>query len=101
MGIALCFLPLIIAIIILTCCLKLKFTHQLIAVLAGLIAVFPISFIQYFLPDIPGLVNAPLLRTLLKSILIYGLVEEAIKMALVIPLPYKEYTALKTLLLAL
>lgn len=100
MGIALCFLPLIIAIIILTCCLKLKFTHQLIAVLAGLIAVFPISFIQYFLPDIPGLVNAPLLRTLLKSILIYGLVEEAIKMALVIPLPHKEYTALKTLLLA-
>ena len=100
MGIALCFLPLIIAIIILTCGLKIKLTHQLIAVLFGLIAVFPISFIQYFLPDIPGFISAPLLRTLLKSILIYGLVEAAIKMALVIPLPHKNFTALNALLLA-
>lgn len=100
MGIVLCFLPLIIAIILFTGCFKLKLTHELIAVLFGLIAVFPISFIQYFLPEIPGFINAPLLRTLLKSILIYGLVEEAIKMALAIPLPHKEYTAAKTLLLA-
>lgn len=98
-GITLCFLPLVIAIIILSCCCKIKLTHQLIAVLMGLVAVFPISFIQYFLPDIPGLINSPLLRTLLKSILIYGLVEEAIKMALAIPLPHKDYTALKALLL--
>jgi len=91
MGIALCFVPLILAIVIFSTAFKLKVTHQLIAVLLGLAAVLPISFIQYFMPAIPGIEISPVLRALLKSLLLYGLVEEAIKTLIIIPLPHKLY----------
>ncbi len=91
MGIALCFVPLIAAIVIFSAGFKLKVTHQLIAVLLGLAAVLPISFIQYFMPAIPGLNFSPVLRALLKSVFIYGFVEEALKTVAVIPLPHKIY----------
>ncbi len=91
MGIALCFVPLIAAIVIFSAGFKLKVTHQLIAVLLGLVAVLPISFIQYFMPAIPGLNISPVLRALLKSIFLYGFVEEAIKTLLLLPLPHKIY----------
>lgn len=100
MGIALCFLPLIIGILICTLGLKIKITHELIACLVGLVAVLPISFIQYFLPEITIFNFSPVLRALIKSLLLYGLVEELIKMLAIFPLPHKEYTALDTLLLA-
>ena len=91
MGIALCFVPLILAIVIFSTAFKLRLTHQLIAVLLGLAAVLPISFIQYFMPAIPGLPLSPVVRALLKSILLYGLVEEAIKTLALLPLPHKPY----------
>ena len=99
-GIVLCFLPIIIAIVIFTVAFKLKFTHELLACLFGLIAVLPISFIQYFLPGIPGLQNTPVLQALLKSVLLYGLVEELLKMVLLFPIPHKNSTALQFLLLS-
>ncbi len=99
-GIALCFVPLIIAVIVFATAFKLKITHQLIAILLGLIAVLPISFLQYFLPEIPFISSAPLLKTILKSLLLYGLLEELIKMLVAIPLPHKNYTALNFLLLS-
>lgn len=99
-GIALCFIPLIIAIIIFTAGFKVRLTHQLLACLFGLIAVLPISIIQYFLPGIPGLQNTPVLQTLLKSLLIYGLVEELLKMAALLPLPGKKSSLLNFLLLS-
>lgn len=99
-GIALCFVPLIIAVLVFTLSFKLKFSHQLIAILLGLIAVLPISFIQYFLPDIPLFNTIPLLKTLLKSLILYGLVEELIKMLLAYPLPHRNYKLLNFLLLS-
>ena len=96
MGIALCFVPLIAAIVIFSAGLKLKITHQLIAVLLGLAAVLPISFIQYFMPAIPGLNISPVLRALLKSILLYGLVEEVFKTLVLLPLPHKIYDSDKS-----
>ena len=100
MGIALCFVPLIIAILIFTTAFKIKLLHQLIAVLSGLFAVLPISVIQYFMPALPGLVITPVLRALLKSLLLYGLVEELFKTLLLIPLPHKNASRLDFLLLA-
>ncbi len=90
-GITLCFVPLILAIVFFSTCFKLKLTHQLIAVLLGLAAVLPISFIQYFMPSIPGLPISPVVSALLKSLLLYGLVEEAIKTLALLPLPHKIY----------
>ena len=91
LGIALCFLPLIIAILVFTLCFKLKIIHQLIAVLLGLLAVLPISFIQYFLPELPSLGNNLILHTLVKSLLLYGLVEELFKALILFLLPHKIY----------
>ena len=92
MGIALCFVPLILAIVIFTTGYKLKLTHQLIAVFLGLIAVLPISFIQFFLPELPGNGFSPILHALLKSLLLYGLVEELFKTLILIFLPKKNLT---------
>jgi len=99
-GIALCFLPLIISVVLFSTGFKVKVTHQLLACLFGLIAVLPISVIQYFLPGIPGVQGSPVLQALLKSILIYGLVEELFKMILILPLPKRDASALTFLLLS-
>ncbi len=90
MGIALCFVPLILVIMIFTTGYKLKLTHQLIAVFLGLIAVLPISFIQFFLPELPGVGFSPILHALLKSLLLYGLIEELFKTLILIFLPHKS-----------
>ena len=100
MALIFCFLPLIIAVLILSLGFKLKFSHQLLAILFGLIAVFPIAIIQFFLPEIVMLKQFPVLFSILKSLFLYGLVEEAIKMGILWPLPHKEYNSLNFLLLA-
>ena len=100
MGIILCFLPLIIALVIFTFGFKLNFFHQIVAVLIGLLTVIPISFIQFFLPDIPFLLQFPLWHTLFKSLVIYGFVEELIKMLMTVLLPHKKSSTLQFLFLA-
>lgn len=99
-GIALCFIPLIICGLVSRIAFDLKFKYQLIAVLLGLVAVFPISAIQYFLPVLPILQGMPVFHSLLRSLFLYGLVEEVIKMLLLLPLPHKDFTPLKFLLLS-
>ena len=100
MGIILCFLPLIVALVIFTFGFKLNFFHQIVAVLIGLLTVIPISFIQFFLPDIPFLLQFPLWNTLFKSLVIYGFVEELIKMLMTVLLPHKKSSTLQFLFLA-
>lgn len=100
MAIALCFSPLIICFLILTFVMNVKITNQLVAILLGLIAVFPISLIQYFLPSLAIFPQNPVLQTLLKSLFIYGLVEETVKMLFIIPIPSKKISELEFLLLA-
>ena len=100
MGIILCFLPLIIALVVFTFGFKLNFFHQIVAVLIGLLTVIPISFIQFFLPDIPFLLQFPLWNTLFKSLVIYGFVEELIKMLMTVLLPHKKSSTLQFLFLA-
>ena len=91
MGIFLCFVPLILAIALFSFAFKIKITHQLIAILLGLAAVLPISFLQYFIPDFSALFKSPILFSLIKSLLIYGLIEEAFKTLLLLPGPHKLY----------
>lgn len=99
MGIIFCFLPLIIALVIFTFWVKLNFFHQIVAVLIGLLTVIPISFIQFFLPDIPFLLQFPLWHTVFKSLVIYGFVEELIKMFMTVLLPHKKSSTLQFLFL--
>lgn len=99
MAIFFCFIPLILLILLSTFYFKLKITHQLIAVLIGLIAVFPIAFIQFFIPGISFLESFPVLSSLLKSLFLYGLVEEICKTLFIVPLPHKNYSLKHFLLL--
>ncbi len=102
---SLCFLPLIIAVVVFRLAGKLKIRHQLLAVLAGFIAIFPISAIQYFItqflsPNLTFLNSAPVLQALLRSIFVYGLIEESFKLLCLLPLPHKDFSPLKFLLLS-
>lgn len=98
-GIVCCFIPIIAAIIIFKLKDKIKLLHQLIAFLLGLLAVIPISLVQYFVPNCQQFFPSLILYSLLKSFLLYGLVEELFKMLLILPLPHKGYTPKNFMLL--
>lgn len=100
MGIIFCFLPIVVAFIVISVKHELKVTHRLLACLFGLIAVLPISFIQFFIPDFSMFFSSVILYSLIKSFLLYGLVEELLKMVLLLPLPHKNYTAKDFLILS-
>ena len=99
MTIALCFIPLIVCFVLYTFLFKIRITTQLIAILLGLLAVFPISIIQYVLPPFDLIFQNPVLKILIKSILIYGLIEELVKLIFLFPIPYKNLSELDFLLL--
>ena len=96
----LCFIPLIAVFLIFLLGFKMRAGQLCVAVLLGLIAVFPISVIQFFLPSVNILTEMPILREILKSLLLYGLIEELLKCVFILPLPKKDKTALEFLFLA-
>ena len=100
LPVILCFIPLIAAFLIFVFALKQKAGQLCIAILLGLAAVLPISVIQFFLPSLNILTSMPILREILKSLLLYGLVEEILKCVFILPLPKKDKSALDFLLLA-
>ena len=92
LGIFLCFFPLIAFTLFFILYYKLSTLHSLFAILLGLLAVLPISLIQYIVPDFSSLAVAnPVLYSLLKSLILYSFVEEVIKTAFVFLLPHKNY----------
>lgn len=98
--ITLCFLPLILCIALFCIFFHIKLTHQLIAVLLGFAAILPISIIQFFLPIIPIFNGETLVFVLLKSFLMYGLIEELISLLFLFLLPHKDYSLRDFLLLS-
>ena len=101
MGIIFCFLPIIITFIVITVKSEIKVTHSLVACLLGLVAVLPISFIQFFIPDFSMFFKSLILYSLLTSFILYGLIEELLKMVLLLPLPHKNYGPKEYLILAI
>lgn len=85
MFLILCFVPLLITFLLFTFVFKLKISQQLFAILLGLIIVFPISVIQYIVPTANFFPNMPIVGTMLKSLLIYGLIEELFKSLALVP----------------
>lgn len=100
LPILLCFVPLLLLFCILVWGLKLKVTHLLLSLLAGLVCVLPVSVIQYFAGMAPFFSNRNLLFILLKSVILYGLVEELCKLLAVSFLPKKEMSPSAFLFLA-
>ena len=97
-GLLACFIPLFICFFVLLFKFKLKITHLLLAILFGLIAILPISFIQYFIPDFKLFFTNQILGQLIKSFLLYGFIEEIFKMLFLLPLT-KNKTEIKDFLL--
>ena len=105
MFLILCFVPLLFAFCLFTFVFKLKISHQLLAILLGLAIVFPISVIQYVVPTTNVFQNMPIVGTMLKSLIIYGLIEELFKTIVLVPVLStksikEEYSALQLLFLA-
>ena len=100
LPVILCFIPLIAGFLLFSLAFKANTGHLFIAVLLGLGAVLPISIIQFFLPSINILTDYPILRAILKSLLLYGLVEECLKCIFILPLPKKDKTPFEFLMLA-
>ena len=105
MFLILCFVPLLFAFCLFTFVFKLKISHQLLAILLGLAIVFPISVIQYVVPTTNVFQNMPIVGTMLKSLIIYGLVEELFKTIVLVPVLStksikEEYSALQLLFLS-
>ena len=101
----LCFVPLLFAFCLFTFIFKLKISHQLLAILLGLAIVFPISVIQYVVPTTNVFQNMPIVGTMLKSLIIYGLVEELFKTIVLVPVLStksikEEYSAIQLLFLS-
>lgn len=92
LSLILCFIPLVGAFCIQTFALKMKIPYQLLALLYGLICVLPVSVIQYFLGQFQFFHDNRLVFILLKSILLYGLIEEGMKFAFANLLPSKNQT---------
>lgn len=78
-GILLCLLPLILAFLIFLFVFKLNAGRMFFSIVLSLISIFLISVVQYFVPEIPFFSQKPLLNSLLKSLVLYGFVEEFFK----------------------
>lgn len=100
LPVIICFIPLIAAFFIFLFGFKIKAGYLALAILMGLIAVLPISIIQFYLPSLNILMEMPVLRAFLISLLLYGLVEESLKCVFILPLPKKNLSAFEFLLLA-
>mgnify|MGYP003292950730 CR=1 FL=1 len=94
-----CFLPVLVGLFIFKK-FDLKFSSLFKALLLGLLAILPISLLQYFLPDLSFMNTNSVLYSLIKSIVVIGLIEEAFKALLIYPLPKKSCTALQFLMLS-
>ena len=87
---ALCFVPLLIIFLPIHRFGRVGIISMLYAVLLGLLAVAPISILQFYAADIPFLHSDDWITQLLRAILFNGLIEEFIKMIVMLFLPSKR-----------
>lgn len=97
LPIIVCFIPVILCFIIFKK-MQVKALNLALAIILGLVAVVPISFIQYVINQ-PPLTKISLI--IYQSFILYGLIEEGMKALLIAPLPgKKDENSLKFLLVA-
>ena len=100
LPILICFIPVIFCFLIFKK-FEIKAIHLFAAIMLGLVAILPISFLQFWIPTPKTISINPVIHSLLKSLIIFGLIEEAFKALLIWPLPGKsEEKPLKFMLLS-
>src|SRR5574344_1940435 len=83
------FIPLIIFSFICIFVFHIKISNILISMLLGLLCIFPISLIQYFIPQLSWLITNNFVNTLVTSLLFYGFIEELFKTIFLLPISKK------------
>ena len=89
-ALALCFVPLLIMFLAVRRFGRVGMISMLYAALLGLLAVAPISILQFYAADVPFLHSDHWITQLLHAILFNGLIEEFIKMIVMLFLPSKR-----------
>lgn len=90
-AIGICFVPLLVmAAIFLLSMKNLKVLQVLFAILSGLLALIPISAIQYYGVKLPFLAINTLLNMVLVAFIFNGLVEEGLKAVSMLLIPWKN-----------
>ncbi|MBQ5472012.1 MAG: PrsW family intramembrane metalloprotease [Treponema sp.] len=103
-GLALCFLPYILFFIGISCFGKTKILHQFIASFLALIAVLPITFIQFWLEEkFSGAIfnKDSLFNLFIKALLVNGFLEEIMRIIFMIFIPAKNNNVKQYFLLSL
>lgn len=99
-ALALCFVPLIVMFFFVRRFAQVGTIVCLYAVLLGLLAVAPISILQFYVADIPILNSNHWITQLLRVVLFNGLIEEFIKIIFIFFLPSKRLSLGKFFLCA-
>ena len=99
-ALALCFAPLLIMFLAIRRFAHVGIIAMLYAALLGLLAVAPISILQFYIADIPFLHSGHWIDQLLRAVLFNGLIEEFIKMVVMLLLPSKRLSLGKFFLCA-
>lgn len=101
MGIFFCLCPILILFLILTFSFKIKTLHLIITILLSILVIFPISIIQFLIPDLSRFFISPLLYSFFQSLIIYSFIEEIFKLLFINFLPTKKTTLLNFLMISL
>ncbi|MCR4939069.1 MAG: PrsW family intramembrane metalloprotease [Treponemataceae bacterium] len=89
--IGICFVPLIIlTAVLLAVCKKLTVGSALISILSGFAAIIPIAVIQLLVLSLPVFSSTKIVSVFLTAILFNGLIEETLKMLMLMIIPGKK-----------
>ncbi len=92
-ALSLCFIPLFLCAALFNFFSKIKFSTELVAMLAALVALLPATFVQfllvYFFPKLAE-PSTQLLPLFLKTVFMNGIVEEGIKLVFLVFIPRKK-----------
>lgn len=92
-SIGICLVPLFLfSIVFLLSIKKLSTLHLLFSILLGLIAIIPVTIIQYFLMALPIFTAQNLFSVIIVTFVFNGLIEESLKMTSALLLPAKKMT---------
>jgi RsiW-degrading membrane proteinase PrsW (M82 family) len=94
-AITLCFVPYFILFAVCRFAMQVKIGYELFASLLGLIAVLPITFLQFYVINFPFFNAGTYSAELLKALIMNGLIEEVIKMTVLLLLPAKKMDSAK------
>lgn len=90
-AIGICFVPLLVlAAVFLLTMKNLKVLQVLIAIISGLLALIPIAAIQHYAVKLPFLASNTLLNMVLVAFLLNGFIEESLKSASMLLIPWKK-----------